>query len=226
MSAASASDRKASFDSVHPDLEEQGPSRVYLLYKDTFKRHYEIKGPDEELLFYVDISEFTPKKPELTLHAGTSTEAPVVAVSNFLKLSGNYKLGLGNPDDMNHVQWEDMTKETFHGSRYRFEMDIPGTPDRPGQRRSFLWKRTRHVAVQDDEPSKWNPHNFKLVDASTGQILAIFTGQSLSFSKRGKLQINADLGENFDTMVLISYMSLFERIRRRGKQGSAGGGGA
>jgi hypothetical protein len=58
---------------------------------------------------------------------------------NFLKFSGDYKSGLGDPDNVNGVQWENMTKENIQSSKHRFEMTIPHDPSQvPAARRSFL----------------------------------------------------------------------------------------
>lgn len=213
-------DRPGTPDSAPPPYDEQTPSRIYPVYKDFWARHYEIKTPDDQPLFYADISLFSLGKPDLTLHAGSSTQGPVVAVSNFVKWgSGNYKLGLGNPDDPNSVQWEDMIRETLRASRYRFEMNIAG------QRRAFLWKRTRHVGVDDAKLKSFEYRNFKLVDERTGKLQAVFTAER-TFHKCGKLQIIGVHDEDFEKMVFISYMSIYEKARRLSRSGGYGGGGA
>jgi hypothetical protein len=189
------------------------------------QRHYDIKSPDDKPLFYGDISLFTPNKPDLTLHVGGSTQGPVVAVSNFLKLSGNYKLGVGNPDDTRNVQWEDMTKELLHKPKYRLETEVPqGGGQDHTERRKLLWKRTRSVGVNGETPSRWSVRNYKLVDELSGQVLAVFAGGRRP-GRGGKIEIRVEYGHSFDHMVLISCLSLYEKARRRNHRGSAGGGG-
>lgn len=208
-----------------PPIETSGPSRSYDVSKPLFHRHYDINSADGTPLFYADISLFTRNKPDLTLHAGASSQARIVAVSQFLKFSGDYKLGLGDPDNMSSVQWEDMTKETILSSRYRFEMAVPYEPSQaPGARRSFLWKRTRSVGVDGSAPSKWTTQNYKLLDERSEQVLAVFSGTNIP-GKCGKIQIRVEYGEEFDRMVLISCLSLYEKARRRNHNAAAGGGG-
>ncbi|KAJ5818300.1 hypothetical protein N7474_003891 [Penicillium riverlandense] len=225
MSSRSASIDSA--DSAPPPQDEQGPARIYAVYKNSFRRHYEIKSLDDQILFYADVSSLTRNKPDITLHAGTDTNAPIVAVSQFLKLSSNYKLGLGNPDDPGNMQWEDMTRESIRANKHRIEMNIrnsPG-PDTPAQRRSFLWKRTRHVVV-DDSSRRWGSvRNYKLVDESSDQVVAIFTSER-TYNKCGKIQIKVEYGDDFDRIVFISCLSLYEKAKRRARAASAGGGGA
>ncbi|CAI7652095.1 unnamed protein product [Penicillium manginii] len=202
----------------HPqqDLGGQPPSRLYHISRPAFHRHYEIKSPDEHLLFYGNISVFGFKKPELTLHAGTSDTAPTVAACKFVKFSGSFKLALGDPSDVNTVQWEDMTRDSapvLH-SRYRFEMTVPDkTRAGYNERRAFLWKRTHNEAVGGSAPLKMSMRNFKLVDERSGQVVAC-----------GVLEVKADYGEGFDIMVVNSCLGLYERARRR-NNGAAGGGG-
>jgi hypothetical protein len=120
-------------------VEDIGSSRSYKISKPLFHRHYDINSAEGAPLLYAVISLFTRKKRDLTLHAGTSSQAQIVAVSNFLKFSGDYKSGLGDPDNVNSVQWENMTKENIQSSKHRFEMTIPHDPSQvPAARRSFL----------------------------------------------------------------------------------------
>ncbi|OQE01629.1 hypothetical protein PENVUL_c042G04303 [Penicillium vulpinum] len=149
-------------------IDDDGSSRVYNIVNRLFHRHYDINSADDQPLFYGEISMFTPNKPDVILHADTSTRAPIVAISKFLKSSGDYKIGIGNPDDINTVQWEDMTKELIHKPKYRLEMT--------NGRRSFLWKRTRTIGVGNSAPSQWTGWNYKLVDEHTEQVLAVFSG--------------------------------------------------
>ncbi|KAJ5678600.1 hypothetical protein N7462_006844 [Penicillium macrosclerotiorum] len=226
MSASSASSRSGSAGSEHPEMDENSASRLFDIYKPAFRRHYEVKSTDDQCLYYGDISSFTRNKPDLTLHAGTGDQAPVVAAAKFIKLSGQYKLCLGDPNDMNNAQWEDMTKDRSLHPRHRFEMTIPSyiVPDQ-SERRAFLWKRTRSVIADGAKPLRLNMRNFKLIDARTEKVVAVFTRER-SFSKCGRLQIQENYGENFETMVLISCISLYERLRRRNNSAAASGGGA
>lgn len=71
---------------------------------------------------------------------------------------------------------------------------------------------------------KASMRNFKLVEESTGQVVAVFNSE-ISFSKCGVLEVKADYGEAFDIMVVNSYVGLYERARRRNNRAAGGGGG-
>lgn len=217
----------ASIESAHPqqDLAGQGPSRFYRIYRPAFHRHYEIKSADEQPLFYGKTSVFGFKKPEVTIHAGNSEAGPILAACKFVKFSGAFKLALGDPEDVNNVQWEDMTMESALHSRYRFEMTVPDKQQIGyNERRVFIWKRTHNEAAEGSSLLKASMRNFKLVDESTEQIVAVFTSE-LSFSKCGVLEIKVDYGEAFDIMVVNSCLGLYERARRRNNSAGGGGGG-
>ncbi|KAJ5208151.1 hypothetical protein N7449_002530 [Penicillium cf. viridicatum] len=185
-----------------PPIDDNGLSRMYIITNRLFRRHYDINSADDQPLFYAEISMFTPNKPDLILHAG-----------------------IGNPEDVINVQWEDMTRELLHKPKYRFEMTVQCASDRTqSERRSFLWKRTRTIGVENAAPSKWTGRNYKLVDERTEQVLAVFSGARRP-GRVGKLQIRVEYGEDFDRMVLVSCLTLCEKARRRKQRSSGGGGG-
>lgn len=212
--------------SAHPDLNEQDSQRVYCIYRKPFRRHYEVKSPAGQLLYYGEVSEFKRAKPDLTLHRGTSANAPVVAATKMIKFSGHFKLSQGDPDDLNNVEWEDMTRQSRLHQSYRFELNMPGSENATHpERRTFLWKRTRSVGIHESVPA-WSPRNYKLVDEKTGELVAVFTNK-WAIGECGRLQIKEEHGEWFGTMILLSYMSIYEKLNRRNRQSaSAAGGGA
>lgn len=208
------------------DVAPPHSSRIFQVNKKAFRHFYTINSASDKPLFYVDLSAFTPNKPELTLHAGTTPNTPVTGVCHMLKFSGDFKIGLGDPARPDAVLWEDLTKEkTVSAAKYRWETSVTGaTSGGGGGPRALLWKRTRKVGVDDVSVSSLSRRNHKLVDERTGELLAVFTSDR-SLSKCGKLQINVDYGVNFDRMVFITCLSLYEKARRRSHRGNGGGGG-
>jgi len=88
----------------------------------------------------------------------------------------------------------------------------------PGERKGFVWKRTHSVGIGDSMPKRFSNRNHKLEDESTGEIVAVYSDNGVGSSKKcGKLQINVDYGKDFDTMVLITGLSILEKERRRRK---------
>ncbi|KAJ5162859.1 uncharacterized protein N7500_004689 [Penicillium coprophilum] len=193
--------RAGSAASAHP-VDDIGFPRVYSITNQIFHRHYDINWVDNQPLFYGEISLLTPNKPGLTFHTGTSTRAPTVAVSNFLESSGDYKIGIGNPDDVSAVQRENMAKELIHKPKYRLEMTAQcGYDQTQSEGRSFLRKQTRTVGVENSVLSRWTGRNYRRVDGHTEQILGVFSGAK-GLGKGEKLQIRVEYGEGFNRMVL------------------------
>ncbi|KAF9894133.1 hypothetical protein FE257_009106 [Aspergillus nanangensis] len=201
--------------------EKPAACRRYNICKTCFQRNYTVTSAQDRPLLYGEISSFT-HKPDLMLHTGSDTHGPVVAVCKFPKFSSALKVGLGNPDDSYDTQWEDMTKETLGASEYRWSMPFRRPSDGSHGRRTLVWKRTQHVTVEGVTPSKLSTRNYKLVD-QWGQLLAVFTSER-TYRKCGVLQVNVEYGEDFDLMVFVTCLGLYEKARRR-KNKSAGGGG-
>ncbi|KAF7594390.1 hypothetical protein BBP40_009371 [Aspergillus hancockii] len=205
-------------------LSPTATSRLYHVYHTIFHHDYNVTSTDKIPLFYVDNSSFTPKKPDLTFHAGADKKAPIAGVSKFLHFSRHVKLGLGDPQNVNNVEWEDLVCQNLRQNTYRWQMTI--RDDYGTERRSFLWKRTHSVAVEGSSASIWSNRNFKLVDEQTGRVVAIFTSSAFkSVKKSGKLQIDPNYGREFDLMVLITGLSVYEKQRRRENSSNGGGGG-
>lgn len=197
--------------------------RQFKINRSPLNRHYDIHSSDGQHLFHVDQSSFTRNKPDLALHRGPDARAPVVAVSHMPRLSGDFKIGLGDPEQPGAVCWEDMTKENLMATEHRWAMTLAGDP---GARKHLVWKRTRSVAVDGSSVSFMSPRNYKLLDAGTNEVVAVFTSDR-GYKTCGVLQINATWGHDFDLMVFITCVSLYEKARRRAQRAAAahGGGG-
>jgi hypothetical protein len=180
------------------------------------KRHTNLKVCDEQknVIYFSNVHEVS-SSPDVVLHHGPDKHAPVVAVAQF-RWSRDLKLGLGNPQTSeNDVVWEEMknlSKGIGH-SKYRLEMTIDH------QRRSFLWQRTRDSADGVEGVGRLINWNYKLVDERTGEVLAVYLENFLKgWLKKGKLQLKADLGREWELMVLLGSLGLCEKASRRARQ--------
>lgn len=198
----------------------EAPPSARLLHIDrtSLTHHYNVKDGAGQQLFYCDVSTFTPKKPDLTIHAGPDAKAPIVAISYLHHLSSEMQVGLGDPSNADKMVFEDLVRDKFFGGEYHFETATAG-----GQRKKFCWKRTHSEAVDGNDSSLWTTSNFKLVDPTTDDIVAIFTS-SRSPTKAGDLQLNVQHGQEFDLMVTLTCISIYEKARRRRHHMTAGGG--
>ncbi|KND86110.1 hypothetical protein TOPH_09267 [Tolypocladium ophioglossoides CBS 100239] len=196
--------------------------RIFKIDRPLFKHRYDAHPSDGGASLYVHNRPITNNLPDLTLHGGPDAASPVVAVCHMLHFSQNFKIGLGDPsaaDDA--VRWEDMIKANVSGTRHCWAMDLPALSSGGDMaRRMFVWKRTRKVAVEGMKTSGLSPRNWKLLEdvdgggEGEGEVLAVFTSD-ISGGKAGALQVNVDFGGEWESMVLITCLALYERSRRR-----------
>lgn len=188
-------------------------------------RKLDLKICDEHknIIYFSQTHEFT-SAPDVVLRQGMDKHAPIVGVARF-RLSPHLKLGLGDPDtNEKDTVWEDMRNISWGlgHSKYRFEMTVNN------ERRSFLWQRTRDSADGVQGIGKLTNWNYKVVDEKTGEVLVVYLNNLKSWSKKGKLQLKADLGKDWELMVLLGSLGLCEkasrRARRRGGAAGASGG--
>jgi hypothetical protein len=143
--------------------------------------------------------------------------------------SKDISIGLGDPNlnggrDMTWLMME-RTSSSFIQSEFKFSMKIH--PDDP-HARTFVWKRSSAAVVGDD--AAHSLQNFKLVDGDNGEIVATFANNGLkSWNKKGKFRLVKGLyGTEWETVALLTGLSLIERARRRqraSRAGSDAGGG-
>jgi hypothetical protein len=176
--------------------------RVYHIKITTFRSHYNVYNANNEQLYHFHTSTWTPKKPSLTVHAGTSKEAPVVAVCKFWKGSWHLTIELGNPETPKSVKREDVICINHLHQRYRFRLSFHS--EKRADRQPFLWKGTRKVEIGGRR--FFSESNKKLVDEATGRIVALFTP--------GLLEIYADYGPKFELMVIVTAVGLYEKNAR------------
>lgn len=217
-----------------------GKKRFRLLNK-AFSRNYHIIVGDGEThkgktpIFVIDVSVWTPAKPDITLHKGADhgPSSPAVACAYIPSVTRTYHVGLGdavNAKEM--VRWEEMRQCSFwSSSRFSWTMDLPS-----GERPELMWKRTGHVAVDSKTVSSLSTRNWKLVNVtgivpdkdgnkSGGDVVAVFTCSNSLSLVCGTLQINVDWGNGFDYMVLTTVVALWEKAKRDSQSSSGGGGG-
>ncbi|KAH6889463.1 hypothetical protein B0T10DRAFT_460125 [Thelonectria olida] len=175
---------------------------------------YDIAEIGGDTAFYINVNVIKRKKPSLVLHAGPSIEAPIAAVCHFIKLGGHFKVGFGDPEKVDSVEWDDMTRQNVTATEYRWETALAnGQGETQGERRTLTWKRTQSVSAEGLTVSAMPGRNYKLVDEKTGEILAVFTSKR-TIRNCGTLEVRVNLGPAFDQLAVITCISLYEKSRR------------
>ncbi|KIW64574.1 hypothetical protein PV04_09499 [Phialophora macrospora] len=182
-------------------------------------------------LYYVEVSEFALKKPDVILHtlpstvettndlehlANTGESAPVVGVAHFPKFSQQIKAGLGDPASEGEMAYVEVRNPNrmYHGE---YRMSFNG--------KSYAWKRTHDAAAGVQGSSltrKMNRDSFQLIDLSTNDVMAAFLNNKFkSWRKKGKLRIFKDLEgdgvkpQQLELLVILSIAAILEKARRR-----------
>lgn len=224
-----SSDGAGSVFSMPPPLEfgQGSGSRIFNVYNSTVHTNYLVESQDKLQSYFGRTSSWS--KPQITLHVGRDKHGPTIAVANFHSFSSDFHIGFGDPKNERDMVWDEVKKQSFDHSNYLWQTNV--YPDgqaanRHGVRKSLYWKRTHSVGVGDSTPNIFGDSNFKLVDANTNEVIAVFANNGIkSFSKKGKFQINVSFGSDFDIMVIVSGLSLIEKARRRASSRASSGGG-
>jgi hypothetical protein len=194
-------------------------------------------------LYYVEMSEFALKKPDVTLHelppasgvtndmeqlANTGESAPVIAIAHFPKFTRQIKAGLGDPTSAAGMTYVDVRNpnKVWHGE---YQMSLNG--------KSYVWKRTHDAAAGVEGSAmvrRLHRNSFQLFDMASNEVVAVFLSNMWkSWLKKGKLRVFKDLDEpglenqQLKLLIFLSVSALLEKARRRRnrRRNNGGGGG-
>ena len=168
---------------------------------------------DPTPLYHVRNKVFCLKVPAVTLIAGDrKAQGGVIGVCHFAAFSTTIAVGQGNPTlNPNDVQWETMVKISRDHSVYEFSF-VEGAEER----RSYRWKRTHNPELKGTSSTKWNMRSWKLEESVTGQVVAVFAAYKISYGEEaGRLKLIAGKGEEWERWILLTYLGLSEKARRR-----------
>lgn len=161
--------------------------------------------------YFVRNSVFRPGVPDVTIFAGSDKKGTVVGVCNFAAFSSSVFVGRGDPAKPQEVEWEAASKASRDHSTYQFSISL-----RPGQRKSYMWKRTHDPNIKGTKSSKFNKRSWKLVDDTTGQVVAAFASDGMkSWKKAGSFRFFASEGKEWEEWMLLACFGLYEKARRR-----------
>ncbi|KAI9725072.1 MAG: hypothetical protein M1812_000348 [Candelaria pacifica] len=189
-----------------PDAKNLPPAhKEYALVHASNHLDLEIFSPN-----ITDPSTFKDKKTSPFTSSTTLSSRPIIASAKFSTFSKKSAIGLGSPNKPNEVVWEELRRT----------------------RKTFIWTRTHNDKFTSSDPdtAKRSHHHLKLVQETTGEVVALYLGNGLkSWHKMGKFQNWKSWGYEWELIVLLTGLSLIEKARRRARARSAaranGGGG-
>ena len=174
--------------------------------------------------YHVRNSLLRPGIPPVTLFSGIDNKAQkgrdgdgaIVGVCHFPAFSHRIAVGRGNPlQNPGDIEWESLDKTSRDHSTYEFAIPVEGGV--PGERQSYRWKRTHAAGVREGtSTTKWNMRSWKLEECSTQQIVAVYAANTIKYGKEaGRIKFVADRSEEWKQWVLLTYLGLSEKARRR-----------
>ena len=191
----------ASSSSLQISVRREGTSDLQLLCT------------NDSMHYYVRNSILKPRIPPVTLFAGdTKAQGIVIGVCHFPAFSHSIAVGRGDPvSNPNDVQWETVSKASRDHSVYEFS-----TVDSGGERQFYRWKRTHDQTLKDSNSTRWNMRSWKLEECSTRQVVAVYAANGIKYGKdAGTIKLVAGKGEKWEQWILLTYLGVSEKARRR-----------
>lgn len=205
--------------------------REYSFYYSSTMTHLIICDPDQQVLYFAEVSPFAKSMPDVCLRdvlgggfenlasKGSSLSlkeaqnAPIIGVADSMPSSKHIKLGLGDPNQPESQKWTLMrnTHEDLKTGSEKYDITL----SRPGKKdMSYLWIRGA-ASDQESGVDRNSKEQFRLL--SDDGLVASFKNASLtSIRKRGMLRVYDAAGaEDVLLLVFLSCAALCERQRRR-----------
>lgn len=176
---------------------------------------------DSPPIFHVSTHGGFSSQPSVVLHSGAYESAAPIATADFHSFSSSV-------DVMLFSQPFALEREGAFSTVTFFNYPIPQANGQV-QLERFEWKSSSGPEVQSLRGSS---HGMKCVRVRTGEVVAAWARANSGTRKKGKMAFmmrDRGLGdEKFETMVVISVLSIMEKARRRknASRGAAAGGAA
>ncbi|KAF2097187.1 hypothetical protein NA57DRAFT_77441 [Rhizodiscina lignyota] len=128
----------------------------------------------------------------------------VGAVKAAEALGGSTQFMFGNPDRDLDTQWTQVTKQSRFTRINDFVVRIPDPVGKPAE---LHWKHTKDVGGL---LQRLDTLNMKLVDESSGDIVARFVHKPSIWVMEGVFEMHEDLGEEWDLQVFLSCLAVLK----------------
>ena len=200
--------------------------------------HNTIVDPDNCARYFVEVSEFSKSKPDVTLHdvKGTDHRAAmkgeglsaedgkagrVVAFAQFVSggESGKVRVGLGDGVRMGSVRWVEMS-----GLGQKEEWGVVVEGGKEGMERRFEWRAARSGGSGEVDGQAVQGA-FRFVDAESKAVYAMYTEAKAfkGLKKRGKMRVYDGMlegdevvsGEELELLIMMCACVTNEKRRRK-----------
>ena len=182
---------------------------------------YEVYSADEALAFYIEVHTWNISKPDLRIYRGNKESGQKVAECRYGENASPSQCDSGwlkqiNPShhlggNMTVVWWTRSTRDSPCAVQYRFAAMVEQQPDMIADElivktpRTFTWIKSSNFVLREEE---------------TGTVAALVHENPSDSSKCGTLEMIASYGNDFNLIVLSTFVAFFEKQRRHQKRSS------
>ncbi|UNI13318.1 hypothetical protein JDV02_000074 [Purpureocillium takamizusanense] len=177
----------------------------YSIARPHLNKWYTMKKNDgTELSLYIPTSRHQRDKDLLRLHTGKEVKGEILALAELPPNSvGTYRLVPGKSFEA--------APTVAMSSDYRWGMMVPAGPGGAMVWKTFVWQKNR------DRFAPTGKKGLDLVDVEKCEGCAMLDYDRLL----GSLQLEVSWGDDFDLMVLMTFMAKYEQDRRNSQRGSS-----
>lgn len=160
--------------------------------------------------------------PDLIIYGGYDQHGPQLALAEYIPYDKDFNIYLGGLKHPGKADWDTVRSASdgrmFHSPYYRFEAYSTPTDTEQRVKQRLHWKKTHESKLG---ASRFSTRDFKLIDESSDDIIAVYTEHNLGSPGhlKGKIEYRRKMDENVEIAALAVLMALLEKMRRNLRQG-------
>lgn len=163
--------------------------------------------------YYAEISEATPKKPDILLRSPDRNGAGVGR--SYFRLTRSMRAGIG--EDELSAGWVEFKSSSLI-SKGSFDFVFEG--------RNYCLQRTRSSENGVEGLHKISLANFKVVDIESRELVAVYASETFHPAwMKGMLTLREGVSRELELVIALGVVGWREKMRRRAAYSGHGGGG-
>ncbi|KAI7152779.1 hypothetical protein KC343_g13667 [Hortaea werneckii] len=181
--------------------------------------------------FFADCSQLK-RLPDLVVYRGSNEQSEILGGATFRR-SKDSKLLLGaDASEWANYQEDSLLKdevfELIPDGRSVYLMSIPASANASQGGRQVKWERTKSAEHGVRGLGKYpccskTMYNYLITDQANDKVLGVYLQHpKVTFTRRGKLVLRADVDQQMKDCLLLAGLTLAEKARRRAAQIAAG----
>ncbi|KAI7150577.1 hypothetical protein D0869_14553 [Hortaea werneckii] len=179
---------------------------------------------EKSLAFFARCAQLK-RLPDLVVYRGSNEQSEILGGATFRR-SKDSKLLLGaNACEWANYQEESMLKDGIieliqdGGSAYLMKIPAPANPSQAGHQ--MKWERTKKAEHGVRGFGKYplcskTMYNYLITDQTSDKVLGVYLQHpNMTFTKRGRLVLRADIDQQLKDCLLLAGLTLAEKARRK-----------